>query len=119
MRSELTNDQILETLYAAPTKAAAARALGVSRTTLYEWLSDPAIGEAYQAWKEEAMRDASDSLHSRAAGAVGVLDEIAHNAAVTPAVRVQAAAHLLNYHYRSRESEELEQRLAEIEQAIS
>jgi hypothetical protein len=118
MRDDVTNEEILEALYATPTKSAAARALGMSRTVLYERLSDPAISETYEAWKTAAKRDASDSLHSRAAGAVAVLDEVAHNPAVTPAVRVQAASAILSYSFKVRETEEIETRLAELEEHL-
>jgi Bacterial regulatory protein, Fis family len=120
MRGDVTDAAILEALCTEPSKAAAARALGISRTHLYDRLREaPEIGEAYDAWRNAVIGDASDSLHSRAEGAVDVLDEIAHNGQVSPAVRVQAANALLSFHFRSRETEEVENRLAEIEASLA
>jgi hypothetical protein len=120
MRTDLTNEAILEALCTAPSKAAAARQLNTSRTTLYDRLAEePAISEAYERWRTTVIGDASDSLHSRAEGAVEVLDEVAHNPQVSPAVRVQAASAILNYHFRVRETEEVEARLAEIEEQLA
>ena len=91
MHKDLTDEDILEALYASPTKAAAARKLGISRSWLYERLKDPQISGPYEAWRLQAVSDASDSLHGQAPGAVGVLAEIAHHQQVPASVRVQAA----------------------------
>jgi hypothetical protein len=119
MRNEVTNEEILEALYTASSKAAAARQLGISRSWLYERLKDPQISGPYEAWRLEAMSDASDSLHGQAPGAVTVLAEIAYDPQVPASVRVQAANAILNHHFRVREIEEVEARLAEIEEQLA
>lgn len=55
---------IVSALINGPTKVTACRALGTSRTTLYRWLADPDLIEAYEEPRAAAIADATDSLQT-------------------------------------------------------
>jgi hypothetical protein len=111
----VTDDEILEALFNSPSKTAAARALGIARSTLHERMKGEYIAEAWEAWRTECTAEASGSLHMNAVRAVEVLAEICTDPNTAPSVRVQAASNIIANSLRLRETEEVEERLAHLE----
>ena len=110
--------RILQALVAYPTKTAAAKALGISRSTIYYKLRDEDLREAYEQMRSQAMADATDSLMSVAESAVMVLHEVANDTNVSPQTRVQAAGKLLDLALRAHELTDVVARIAALEEEL-
>lgn len=90
-----SDDDLIMALLESPSVAEAARAAGVSRSTIYRRFDDISFTMELSNARD-AVRQARISQLSQAVGlAVDALAEIAGNADVAPAVRVKAAAALL------------------------
>lgn len=90
-----SDDDLILALLESPSVAEAARAAGVSRSTIYRRFDDISFTMEL-ANARDAVRQARMSQLSQAVGlAVDALAEIAGNADVAPAVRVKAATALL------------------------
>jgi hypothetical protein len=111
--------RILATLLATPTKTAAAKELGISRSGLYLHLKDPDLQAAYEELRQAAIRDATDSLMNVAEGAVGVLHTIAHDPGVTPNVRVAAASKLIDSAIKAHEVHDVIARIEQLERELA
>lgn len=90
-----SDDDLILALLESPSVAEAARVAGVSRSTLYRRFDDVSFTMELSNARD-AVRQARLSQLSQAVGtALDALAEIAGNADVAPAVRVKAAAVLL------------------------
>lgn len=90
-----SDDDLIMALLESPSVAEAARAAGVSRSTIYRRFDDISFTMELSNARD-AVRQARMSQLSQAVGlAVDALAEIAGNADVAPAVRVKAATALL------------------------
>jgi hypothetical protein len=117
----LTDEQarILAALLASPTKTAAAKALGIARSTLYLHLQDETLKVAYEQLRAAAIQDATDSLMNVAEGAVAVLHSIAHDPGVTANVRVAAASKLIDMAVKAHELQDILSRLETLEREVA
>jgi hypothetical protein len=111
-------ERILDALQQHPTKSKVAEALGIGRRTLYRRLEDPALREAYDAWRRAAVQDAFDTAATTTSEAMAVLYYIATNADITPAVRVQAASKLCDLGLKSVELEEVKRDVEELKKIV-
>lgn len=97
---------------------AAATAANVARSTLYEWLQQPAFTSALRDAEAAALRELTRgllALGKRATGAIaGVLDD----PDATAAAKLRAADVVLGKLLQLRELVELEERVAALEQRI-
>ena len=106
------NEQILAALVATGSVRAAAKAVGVSETTIRARLNDPDFRKEYETAKGAILTEACDSLAARLTHAVEVLDNT-ENAAT---VRVSAADSLLRHGLRYIEMGNILLRLDALEQ---
>jgi hypothetical protein len=97
--------RILEALLTYPTKAEAAKALGISRATLYRRLSDRELKEAERQARTLALSDATASLQNLAREAAVTLSVIMGSEDAPYSARVAAASKLLDLAYRAFELE--------------
>jgi DNA mismatch repair ATPase MutS len=107
----------LAALLSEPTVTAAAAKVGIGERTLHTWLHEPAFDEAYTALRHEAVGLAVGRLQHATGIAVDALIEVL-DTEYTPApaaVRVSAAKVIIEYAIRFRELDELESRIAQLE----
>jgi hypothetical protein len=108
----------LAALLSEPTVTAAAAKVGIGERTLHTWLHEPAFDEAYTALRHEAVGLAVGRLQHATGIAVDALVDVLDTEPPAPAaVRVSAAKVIIEYAIRFRELDELESRIAQLEQA--
>lgn len=96
----------------------AARVTGVGTTTMSRWLKLPEFQEAYRKARREAVEQAGARLQ-QATGAAGVtILKLMTDPNVAPAVRLRAAEFVFEYAVKVFEVEEIEKRVAELEEAV-
>lgn len=88
--------QIVDRLLDGETNAEIAAALGIDRSTVWRVRTDPQIAAMVDAARELRMFEIRDRLLDLSHRAVDVLGELMTNAATPPAVRVKAAAEILD-----------------------
>ena len=115
---ELTANQwkAIHALIEEPSVAAAARKVGFNARTLFRWLEERAFRRALQATRRKALALASVRLQRIADRAPDVLEKILDDPQATPATRVRAVASALQFSHYGVEVDELEERVAELEQ---
>ena len=107
----------LAALLSEPTVKAAAAKVGIGERTLHTWLHEPAFDAAYTAARHDAVGRAMGRLQHATGIAVDALIEVL-DTEYTPApaaVRVSAAKVIIEYAIRFRELDELESRIAQLE----
>lgn len=97
----------------------AARAVGVSTKTLLRWQKEPEFDAAYRAAKRAAFGQSIARLHHLSSAAVSTLGKIMLDPATPPATRVRAADSILDHTAKAIEIEEIEARVAVLEQAAN
>jgi DNA mismatch repair ATPase MutS len=109
----------LAALLSEPTVTAAAAKVGIGERTLHTWLREPAFDAAYTALRHDAVGLAVGRLQHATGSAVDALIEVldTKDAPAPAAVRVSAAKVIIEYALRFRELDELESRIAQLEQA--
>ena len=119
--AELTPKQhkTISALLTEPTVGAAADKAGVGERTLYTWLSDPAFRTVYLAARREAVNQAVAQLQRISSEAVAVLQQVMSDESKPASARITAARSVLEYSLKAVELEELEQRLAALENAYA
>jgi hypothetical protein len=106
-------------LLAEPTIAAAAKAAGVSYTSLWRWLQEPEFQTEYRKAKRDAFGQATAQLQQAASAAVKCLKEIIEDTKAPSSSRVMAARTVLEMGLKGIELEDLEARLAVIERTVN
>ena len=86
--------------------------------TLYRWMKEPDFDAAYRAAKRAAFGQSIARLHHLSSAAVSTLGKIMLDSKTPPATRVRAADSILNHTTKAIAVEDIEERLAELEQAI-
>ena len=110
------NEQILAALVATGSVRAAAKAVGVSETTIRARLNDPDFRKEYETAKGAVLTEACDSLAARLTHAVEVLVDVLDNTENAATVRVSAADSLLRHGLRYIEMGNILLRLDALEQ---
>jgi hypothetical protein len=105
-------------LMVEPTIPAAAKAAGVSYTSLWRWLQDPAFQIEYRKARRLALGQATAQLQQAASAAVKALKEIVEDTKAPASSRVMAARTVLEMGMKAIELEDMETRLAAVEQAV-
>jgi predicted component of type VI protein secretion system len=111
------SDPLLMALACGATVTAAAAKAGVSERTAYRRLAHPEFAARLEALRGEMVQRAAAMLTASALEAVKTLLEL-QSPSTPPAVRLRAAAHILDYGLRLREAAALETRLAALEQRL-
>lgn len=91
----------------------AAQAANVSERTMYRWLKMPAFAAAYRDLRREATQAAIARLQQASSSAADRLVKLLSSS--KPAVALQAARTILEFSIKAVEMEELEQRIAALE----
>ena len=112
----ISNEKIMAALIACGSVRAAARAVGVSETTVRARLNDPDFRKEYETAKGAVLEEACDSLSARLTHAVDVLVEVLDNTQTPDTVRVSAADSLLRHGLRYVEVANVLRRLDALEQ---
>ncbi|GGG71985.1 hypothetical protein [Edaphobacter dinghuensis] len=108
-------NRAVEALLLTTTSRDAAKAAGISETTLYRYLNDGSFRAMYNEAKRRMLDGTINKLRLASSGAVDVLEAIAHDPASPQSARVAAAKTLLEMAVRCGAIEEIEQRLLELE----
>jgi hypothetical protein len=110
----------LSALVAQPTLALAAAQVGVTPRTLYRWLAEnEAFRTEYWRLQREIVNNATYQLVKASNNAVNCLISVMNDAEAPPAARVAAAKLVLEMAFRSIEMDELEVRIAKLEEQIA
>ena len=107
----------VEALLATISVGAAAQQIGVSRTTIYRWLKQPAFAERLREARHEAMRRGIHRLHQVAEEAAVVLHEIMVNPEAPAAARVTAARSAITFSFEGYEIDQLDEKIEQINEA--
>lgn len=96
----------------------AAQEAGVGKTTLWNWMQQPAFREAYRQARREALSAAIAHLQQLSSEAAEVLGEIMRDPKQQGAARVGAAKSVIDYALKASEIEDLTARLEQLENEI-
>ena len=97
----------------------AARAIGVNANTLRRWLEVPEFREAYRKARREAVQQSVARMQQATGDASITILKLMTDANVPPAVRLRAAECVFEHAIQGIELEDIEARLAALEQAAS
>jgi hypothetical protein len=95
----------------------AARSVNVPARTLYRWFKEPEFNAAYRDARRAAFSQSVARLQQMSAAAVSTLGKIMVDASAPAASRVRAAHSVLDHAAKAIELEDLEARLAALEEA--
>lgn len=113
---ERKTEAAIVALLAHPTMPEAAKAAGVSETTLWRWLQLDDFRKKYREAQNKVFEGALGSLQGASTEAVSCLRRNLTCSSVS--VQVQAAKAILDYTIKAREMFELENRIALLEAAL-
>ncbi len=108
--------RLLPLLVSMPSEQQACDEAKVSRSTLYSWKQQESFTDALQAAQDEAFAESLSKVKVNATAAVETLLELM--TAGKQDVRARCAALILEHGIKIRQVEELEKRLAILEQAV-
>lgn len=100
-------------LVAASSRERGCKAARIGRSTLTEWLKQPAFAEALRSAEALAYREALATVQKATGEAAEVLRGLL--ASESEAIRLRAASELLAFSMKSRDAVEIEERLEAIE----
>ena len=95
----------------------AARSIGIGPATLRRWQKEPEFDAAYRAAKRAAFGQAIARLHHLSSAAVSTLGKVMLDSATPPATKVRAAESILDHAAKAIEIEDIEVRVAALEEA--
>ena len=95
----------------------AARSIDVAPNTLLRWIKEPEFDVAYRAARRAAYSQAIARLQQMSSAAVSVLGKIMVDQSAPASTRVRAADSILDHAAKAIELEDLEVRVAALEQA--
>jgi hypothetical protein len=95
----------------------AARVAGIGTQTLYRWMKEPKFQAAYLDARRATVFQSNARLQQASSAAVSTLLKIMVDASAPAAARVRAADHVLDHSRQAIESEDIEVRVAALEQA--
>jgi hypothetical protein len=95
----------------------AAKAIGLAPKTLLRWLQVPEFDEAYRKARRAACSQSTARLQQATGAAVSTLLKIMVDQNTPPSVRVRAADSVLDHASKAIEIEDVEVRVAALEQA--
>ena len=95
----------------------AARAVGVSTSTLVRWMREPQFDADYRKARRNAFGQSVARLQQGSSAAVSVLLKVMVDPATPASTRVRAADSVLDHSAKAIEIEDIEARVAELERA--
>lgn len=103
-------------LLVQPTMAEAARVVGIGEVTLWRWMQQPEFQTRYRDARRQAVSQAIAQLQQVAGDAVKTLADVMNDADKPASSRVAAAKAVLEMAVKAIELEDLEARVAALEQ---
>jgi hypothetical protein len=97
----------------------AADVAGVNQATLWRWQQQPAFSEAYREARREAVKRAVARLQQAASKAVDALSAVMNDSDAGATARVSAARAVLEFAIKGGEIEDMERRLADLEDRLA
>jgi hypothetical protein len=97
----------------------AAKAVGISTTTLVSWTKQPEFDEAYRQARRAAFGQSISRLQQASGAAVSTLLKVMIDPNSPASTRVRAADSVLNHAAKAIEIEDIEVRLAALEQSVA
>ena len=110
-------DQYIVALLEHPTLQKAASAVGVSDVTLWRCLKQPEFAEAFRKARREAFSQSVARLQHASNAAVGTLLRVMTDKEAPASSRVRAAEVVLSTAFKGIELDDIEARVAQLEQA--
>jgi len=95
----------------------AAKSIGIATQTLVRWMKEPEFQTAYREARRAAFGQATARLQQATGAAVQTLLKIMVDSNSPPSTRVRAADSVLNHAKQATEVEDVEVRVAALEQA--
>lgn len=95
----------------------AARSVGIGERTLWRWLQEPGFNNEYLKARREAVRQANARIQQNCGAAAGVLLRLMADPSTPASVRVRAAQCILERGSQSLEEDDLDVRIAQLENA--
>src|SRR5260370_23931025 len=97
----------------------AARAVGISLSTLLRWMKESEFDAAYRESKRASFAQAIARLHHLSSAAVSTLGKVMLDPATPAATRVRAADSILDHTSKAIEIEDIGARVSALEEAAS
>ena len=110
-------EQAIAALLTQRTTEDAARSVGIGPATLLRWLKEPEFDAAYRAARRAAFSQSIARLQQASSAAVATLLKIMVDQNAPPSTRVRAADSVLDHAAKSIEIEDIEVRVAALEEA--
>jgi hypothetical protein len=110
-------EEAIAALLTRPSVEEAARTIGVEPKTLRRWMRVPEFQAAYLQARREAVTQALARMQQGSGAAASVIFKLMVDASAPPAVRLRAAECVFDRAIRGVELEDIEARLAALEQA--
>jgi transcriptional regulator with XRE-family HTH domain len=111
-------DLAIMALLTEKTLKEAADKAGISEATLWRWMQQDDFKTKYTAAKNEAVEHVTGRLRHSMTIAVDTLIEMTTDRRTPATARVNAARTLLEYGFKAHETEELQQRLEQLEEHL-
>lgn len=108
----------LTALLSTPSKAAAARAAGISDRTLRDYLADPTFRAAYEKAFGDMVEDATQQAKQSLSPAISTLREIVEDKEEDAQARISAARAILSNAIKLIETTDILTRLSELEKQM-
>ena len=96
----------------------AAKAVGIAPNTLLNWMKQPEFDTAYREARRAAFRQSIARLQQASGAAVSTLLKVMLDAGAPASTKVRAADCVLSHSAKAIELEDIEVRVAELEQAL-
>jgi len=117
-KKDQKTERAISALLQAETIRDAAKEAGLAEATLHRYLKDEAFRSAYREAKREVVDQAVCQLQRSAGKAVKALSSIIDEQDAPASARVSAAKTILEMAMKAVEIEDLEQRIAKLEEAV-
>jgi hypothetical protein len=111
------NEEAIAALLTQRNIEEAAKSIGIGTQTLLRWLKIPEFQEAYRIARRAAVAQSSARVQQATSAAVSTLLKIMVDQNSPPSVRVRAADSILDHARQAIEIEDVEVRVAALEQA--
>jgi hypothetical protein len=116
---ELDYEDVVEAILTSPTREAAAKKLGISRSTLYRLLKDDeGLREALRVARSDSLQEGTSTLQMASYEAASALRSLALNTEVNDHVRLGACRAILEYAYRAQELDEITAEIAALKKEL-
>jgi len=112
-------EEAIMALLSSRTVEDAARVVKITPRTLYRWLNEPCFAAAYRQARRTAFAQCTARLQQASGAAASVLLRVMTDAATPAAVKVRSADSVLHHAEKASEIEDIEARVAELEQAVA